>query len=135
MALRAVTLTPAARRLELTRDGWRKQVETTLTRAADALTRDDLDTLAALFDELDGWGEEQRAYQARRQLTELAFSSSERMRLDRWIELYLVVAGKLLESLERNPNEPVLLNYAGVLLYEVGEASAADTLFAAAEKL
>ena len=85
MALRSVTLTPAARRLTLTRDGWRKQVETTLAQAAAALRANDLPTLATRWDELDGWGDEQRAYQARRQLVEQAFTTSEGLRVDRWI--------------------------------------------------
>src|SRR3954454_14754436 len=104
MALRAVTLTPAARRLTLSKDGWRKQVETTLTHAKDALRRDDLETVAALFAELETWGDEQRAYQACRQLTEVAFTAADSMRLERWIDLYLVVAGKLLDRLERSPS-------------------------------
>jgi len=135
MALRAVTLTPASRRLTLSRDGWRKQVETTLGQAAEALHANDLDTLATLWDEVEGWDDEQRAYQARRQLTEQAFAATEQQRLDRWLEVYLVTAAKLLSALERNPDEPVLLNYAGVLLYELGEVNAADALFAAAERL
>jgi tetratricopeptide (TPR) repeat protein len=135
MALRAVTLTPAARRLTLNKDGWRKQVETTLTQASEAVRRDDLETVSKIFDELETWGDEQRAYQARRQLVELAFTAADSMRLDRWIELYLVVAGKVLDELERNAAEPVLLNYSGVLLFEVGETGAADALFAVAQRL
>src|SRR5947199_177172 len=65
MALRAVTLTPAARRLTLSKDGWRTQVETTLAHAADALNRDELDAFAAQFDALESWADEQRAYQPR----------------------------------------------------------------------
>ncbi len=135
MALRAVTLTPAARRLSLPGDGWRQQVETTMRHASEAVRLGDLEALTGLFDELEGWADEQRAYQARRRLTELAFTSADGMGLDRWLELYLLVAGKLLDDLERNPAEPVLLNYAGVLLFEVGETSAADALFAAAQRL
>src|SRR6185437_1864715 len=99
MALRAVTLTPAARRLSLPGDGWRQQVETTMRHASEAVRLGDLETLTGLFDELEGWADEQRAYQARRRLTELAFTSADGMGLDRWLELYLLVAGKLLDDL------------------------------------
>ena len=135
MALRAVTLTPASRRLTLTREGWRKQVETTVTQAALALRERDLESLGSIFDELDDWDDGQRGYQVRRQLAELAFTAAESLQANQWIELYLLVVGKLLDALEREPAEPVLLNYAGVLLYEVGEIGAADGLFAAAERL
>jgi tetratricopeptide (TPR) repeat protein len=135
MALRAVTLTPAGRRLTLTRDGWRRQIETTLTQAALALREHDVETLGEIFDELDEWGDDQRAYQARRQLAELAFTAAETLRANQWIELFLMVTGKLLDALEAEPAEPVLLNYTGVLLYEIGQVAGADALFAAAERL
>jgi tetratricopeptide (TPR) repeat protein len=135
MALRTVTLTPANRRLELPREGWRKQVETTLTHAAAALREADFDTLDAVFAELDNWEDEQRAYQARRQLVELAFAAADRLRIDQWLDLYVRVADVLVRSLVREPNEPVLLNYTGVLLYEIGEIAAADALFVAAMRL
>ncbi len=41
----------------------------------------------------------------------------------------------LVAHLERTPAEPVLLNYAGVMLYELGEAPAAQALFGAAVRL
>ncbi|HEY4347353.1 MAG TPA: glycosyltransferase [Gaiellaceae bacterium] len=135
MALRAVTLTPASRRLTHSRDGWRRQVETTLAQAALALRDGELQTLVALFDELETWGDEQRAYQARRQLVELAFTAADRLRVDQWIELYLTVAEKLAKSLDTNPNEPVMLNYLGIVMFEIGEAAAAEALFAAAKRL
>ena len=135
MGLRTVSLSPGARRLTLSRDGWRRQVETTLAQAAGAIRDDDLAALVALFDEIDDWADDQRAYQGRRQLTELAFSATEQLRLETWIELYLTIATKLVDALAPNPNEPVLLNYAGVLLYELGEVSAAEALFDGAGRL
>ncbi|HEX4521682.1 MAG TPA: glycosyltransferase [Gaiellaceae bacterium] len=135
MALRAVTLTPAGRRLTLTREGWRKQVEATLSQGALALRERDVETLGAIFDEVEEWGDDQRAYQARRQLAELAFTAAETLPTNQWIELFLTVVGKLLDTLENEAAEPVLLNYSGVLLYEIGQMGAADALFAAAERL
>jgi len=135
MALRAVTLIAASRRLTMSRAAWRKQVETTLTHGASALRDGDVATIGALFAEIDEWGDDQRAYQARRQLVELSFAAADKLRNEAWIELYVVVAEKILIALDRDPNEPVLLNYAGVLLYEIGQVTAAETLFAAAARL
>jgi tetratricopeptide (TPR) repeat protein len=133
MALRTVTL--SSERLSLSREGWRQQLRTTLTHAAVAVGDGDLATFGELFAEIDDWDDAQRAYQARRQLAELAFAAAEQLRQQAWIELYLVVAERLVDALGCDPNEPVLLNYTGVLLYEVGEAAAADALFSAAARL
>ncbi len=41
----------------------------------------------------------------------------------------------LLGALELDAREPLLLNFAGVFLYEIGELAGADALFEAAERL
>ncbi len=78
---------------------------------------------------------EQSLAQARCQLAELAFSASSQLPQAQWSNVYLIVADALLESLATNPAEPVLLNYTGVFLYEVGELGRADALFRAAARL
>src|SRR6266516_4349199 len=47
----------------------------------------------------------------------------------------LATATAALDALEAEPREPVLLNYAGVALYEVGALQAAELLFGAASDL
>jgi tetratricopeptide (TPR) repeat protein len=49
--------------------------------------------------------------------------------------LYAALAGGGLEALAREPREPVLLNYAGVALYELWSLDAARALFEAARRL
>ncbi|MGE4428577.1 MAG: glycosyltransferase [Solirubrobacteraceae bacterium] len=47
----------------------------------------------------------------------------------------LTVAAALIPALEAEPREPVLLNHAGVALYELGELDAAEALFDATLRL
>ena len=49
--------------------------------------------------------------------------------------LFVAVAGAALDALEEEPREPVLLNYAGVALYELWSLDAAEALFKAARRL
>ncbi|HZO36583.1 MAG TPA: glycosyltransferase [Solirubrobacteraceae bacterium] len=48
---------------------------------------------------------------------------------------YLATARGLITALETDAREPVLLNYAGVALYELGELGGAAALFGAADRL
>jgi hypothetical protein len=50
-------------------------------------------------------------------------------------EAFLAGAVVAVEALEDEPREPVLLNLAGVLIYELGAVVAAETLFRAAQRL
>jgi glycosyltransferase involved in cell wall biosynthesis/thioredoxin-like negative regulator of GroEL len=50
-------------------------------------------------------------------------------------ERFLAGAIAAVEALEDTPREPVLLNFAGVLLYELGAIVAAESLFRAAQRL
>ncbi len=49
--------------------------------------------------------------------------------------LFVAVADAALDALEEEPREPVLLNYAGVALYELWSLDAAHALFKAASRL
>ncbi|MBX5441428.1 MAG: glycosyltransferase [Solirubrobacteraceae bacterium] len=49
--------------------------------------------------------------------------------------VFLAVADAAVTMLEEEPREPVILNTAGVALYELGELTAAERLFKAAERL
>src|SRR3954451_24142616 len=98
--------------------GWRSRVEDATNRPAVAIAAGDLAGLDAIFDELDGWDDLQRAYQARCRLAELALAFTP-AQPSAWPPVFSAVARRLLDALDREPGEPVLLNYAGVLLYEL----------------
>jgi tetratricopeptide (TPR) repeat protein len=126
-----------------------------LARADDALGRHDLAGWAAAFTaagELDG----DLAFEARIRLVEAAMrdpapatpsghgpgsrpgtppESGASSRPARTAERLHAVASALVGVLEDEPREPVLLNQAGVLLYELGGLAAGEALFRAALRL
>ncbi len=114
--------------------GWRTRVEDATNRAAAAMAAGDLAALDAIFDQVDGWDDPQRGYQCRRRLAELtlAFTPSQ---AGAWPPVFATTARRILDALEREPREPVLLNYAGVLLYELSAMGGAESLFKAAMRL
>jgi len=113
---------------------WRTRVDDVQRRAAQALDTADLNGLAALFGDLDGWADEQRAYQARCRIAEATLAYRP-LQASLWPPAFAVTARRLLDALEREPSEPVLLNLTGVLLYELGETGGAEALFRAALRL
>jgi hypothetical protein len=114
--------------------GWRSRVEDATNRAAAAMAGGDLGGLDAIFDQLEGWDDLQRAYQARCRVAELALAFTP-PQASAWPQVFAATARRLLDALEREPREPVLLNYAGVLLYELTAMGAAESLFKAAMRL
>jgi glycosyltransferase involved in cell wall biosynthesis len=114
--------------------GWRMRVESTTTRAASALAGGDMRELERLFDELEGWDDAQRAYQARCRLAELVLAYRPQQ-ADAWVSAFVTASKCLLDALARTPSEPVLLNLTGVLLYELTELGGAEALFRAAIRL
>src|SRR5919204_1958308 len=127
MALRTSTL-PSSRPAPA---DWRARVEQTVAGAAAAVTTGDLAKLADAFAEVAGWDDAHRAHQARCGIVEvvLAYRPSSP---DAWVGPFFTSASCLLDALEREPREPALLNHAGVFLYELLEAAAAEDLFKAA---
>jgi len=134
MALRTVTLEPETRQPTLSAAEWRRRLERVGSDAAAAIASGRLDDLRALFAEVGDW-EPNRAYEARRTLVELAFATSAGLGESRWVPLYFAVAEELLDVLGRTPSEPVLLNYLGILLYELGDLHAAEAVFRATMRL
>ena len=133
MALRTSSL-PSSTSAAAPAADWRVRVQQTVAAASTAIAAGDLDRLATAFVELGEWDDRQRAYQARCGIVEavLAYrpASSEA-----WVGPFVVAAAALLDALEAEPREPVLLNHAGVFLYELLEAAAAEDLFKAALRL
>jgi tetratricopeptide (TPR) repeat protein len=104
-------------------------------RAQAALTTRDLAGYRALFGAAGEQSDPNRAYQARRVLIEQALAACQTAPPAQCIELFTEVARAAVEALEREPREPVLLNYAGVAFYELWSLDAAKALFHAAQRL
>src|SRR3954451_6758180 len=111
------------------------RLERIVNTAAAAVRQGRPEELEQIHADLAEWDDEQRAFQARRQLVELVFASQGTLPDGEWIPAYVVTARAVLGELAKNPAEPVLLNYAGVLLYELLETAAAEQLFKAASRL
>ncbi len=82
----------------------------------------------ALREPLD-WPDPQRSYEAVRRLCQLVLDTGPSLPRPVWIELYAETADGLADVLERSPSEPVLLNVAGTLLYELTQHDAAAVVF------
>ena len=103
--------------------------------AAACLDRHDLDGYAALFAQADELADVHARYAARTKLVEAALRAGQAADRARVPAIYLAAARATIGLLEDEPREPVLLNYAGVLLYELWSLDAAAALFAAARRL
>ncbi len=77
----------------------------------------------------------QRRYQAAKRLIERGLSLAASRAGGELIELLVVLAQAVTTQLEAEPAEPVLLNYAGVIFYELWSLEAARALFVAARRL
>jgi tetratricopeptide (TPR) repeat protein len=103
-------------------------------RAATLLDAHDLDgwrRLVSSAAELPGHNDR---YHARRLLIESTLAHRKATPA-RTAERFLAGAVAALDALEAEPREPVFLNFAGVLLYELGAVVAAEALFRAAQRL
>jgi tetratricopeptide (TPR) repeat protein len=135
MGLRITTVAPGtAAESPLTVDP-RARLARVLAECSAAVRSLDFSRLGVAFADTATWDDGQRAFQAQRQLVELAFAAQEQLDTAAWIDLYLETASALVAVLEREPSEPVMLNYLGVLLYELTEVDAAGSLFRAAGSL
>jgi len=103
--------------------------------AAACLDRHDLDGYGALFTQAGELADVHARYAARAQLVEAALRAGQVVDRARVPAIYLAAARAAVALLEEEPREPVLLNYAGVLLYELWSLDAAAALFAAARRL
>ncbi|MBV9803028.1 MAG: glycosyltransferase [Solirubrobacterales bacterium] len=95
-----------------------------------------LDRYKALFDRAAEHEDSHARYHARVLLIEEGLSaSSKAASTTQATQLFVAVADGALRALEEEPREPVLLNYAGVALYELWSLDAARALFKAAQRL
>src|SRR4051794_31953444 len=104
-------------------------------RAQACLAAGDLKGYRELFAHVAEIEDPHRRYQARRTLIEQGLGAASRTPSKDVPALFLAVARSAVELLEAEPREPVLLNYAGVALYELGALDAAEAFFRACRRL
>ena len=104
-------------------------------RAADALARGDLDGFRARFADAAALDDVHARYASRKQLVEEGLRHAQIERRARVAAVYAALAHELVAVLEEEPREPTLLNYAGVVFYELWSLGAAQALFEAARRL
>src|SRR3954462_8820011 len=89
-------------------------------RAQACLAARDLKGYRELFAHVAGVDDPHRRDQARRTLVEQGLAAASGAPSKAVPPLFLAGARRAVERLEEDPREPVLLNYAGVALYELG---------------
>src|SRR4051794_33212297 len=112
-----------------------REAERLDARAQTCLAAGDLKSYRALFEHAAALEDPHRRYQARRTLVEQGLSAASKTPSKDVPALFLTVARCTVELLEEEPREPILLNYAGVALYELGALDAAEKLFKACRRL
>ncbi|HEY4280279.1 MAG TPA: glycosyltransferase [Conexibacter sp.] len=129
MALR-LTATTSSRPIAASAD-----VDPIGTLAVELLTSGDLDGYRDLFAQAESIDDIHMRYTRRRTLLEAALEAVRSADPGRVPSIYLAAAGASIAVLEQEPREPLLLNYAGVLFYELWELRGAGVLFDAAARL
>src|SRR3954454_13258483 len=104
-------------------------------RAQACLSAGDLKSYRALFGQTATIEDPHRRYHARRTLVEQGLAAAANTQSKDVPALFLAVATRTVELLEQEPREPILLNYAGVALYELGALDAAEKLFKTCRRL
>jgi glycosyltransferase involved in cell wall biosynthesis len=97
------------------------------------LGRGDVAAYKALFAEVAEDSDPNRRYRARTTLLELAMGNHAAPKLTPKVLLAGAQGG--VDMLEEEPREPLLLNYTGVLFYELGALNPAEQLFKSAKRL
>ncbi len=104
-------------------------------RARALLDSGDLEGYRSLFDRAEAIDSPHRRYWANRSLLEQGLAVAGGTSPAALPALLATVSSGALQTLEREPREPRLLNYAGVALYGLGSLDAAGSMFAAAGRL
>jgi tetratricopeptide (TPR) repeat protein len=132
MGIRTTTLTPTAATFDAA--DWARRLDALGLAFESAADAGDEGRMAELLAEPERWEDPHRRHALRKRLVEAALATSARG-VRRWQTAFALALEPLVAHLERTPAEPVLLNYAGVMLYELGEVPAAQALFGAALRL
>ncbi|HEX3851368.1 MAG TPA: hypothetical protein VHW01_10410, partial [Polyangiaceae bacterium] len=104
-------------------------------RASAVLTQGDTTAYLALFDEAAAIEHDVYRYYGRRLLLEQGFAALARVSDRTAVATLLTMAHAIVTVLEAEPAEPVMLNYGGVIFYELWSLNAAQSLFDAARRL
>ena len=131
MALRLTDATPSPENKPVPAA---EQTVSLAARAQNALSRRDLAAYRALFAEAAAIEDVHRRYEARKHLLEAGLANDGRD-VDAMASVFAVVATAALDVLADEPREPLVLNYAGIAFYEIGELGAAEALFKASRRL
>ncbi len=100
------------------------------------LSLNNLDRYKALFDRATANEDSHARYHARVLLIEEGLAATGKLTSQaQTAQLFVAIATAALSALEDEPREPVLLNYAGIALYELWSLDAAHDLFKAAQRL
>jgi hypothetical protein len=132
MGIRTTTLSPTAATLDPA--DWSRRLDALGLAFESAAEAGDEARMAELLGEPERWEDPHRRHALRKRLVEAALATPARG-ARRWQTAFVMALEPLMGHLERTPAEPVLLNYAGVMLYELGQAPAAQALFDAAARL
>jgi tetratricopeptide (TPR) repeat protein len=100
-----------------------------------ALASGDLRAYTELFDAAAAHADLHRRYRARCLLLQAALTTAGSVSPRRASQIFLTAACEAVKLLEEEPREPVLLNYAGVAIYELWGLDSAQALFEAALRL
>jgi glycosyltransferase involved in cell wall biosynthesis len=114
---------------------WQRAIARVTAAASGAVRSGDADALRRSYEDAAAFEDPHRVFQARKLVTEAVFGQSQVLAVEDWRRLYAAAAETLFAVLAGDPLQPVFLNYAGVLVYELGEAAAAEQLFKAALRL
>lgn len=114
---------------------WRADINEVLGAVTAAVRLGSTDGLRDALAPVAGWRDYQRAYQAIKHTTDIVAHGGEGLPQAGWARLYLELAQYLTDRLEQHPAEPAMINSLGVLLYELGDAGSAKTLFRTAALL
>src|SRR3954468_19566508 len=123
MGLRTTTLEKHG--AETSAIDWQRRLDALELETETAVASRDPERVRGLFDEAAAWPDANRAHQARKSVVEAVLATPQRFGAPVWMALYATSADALLVQLEAEPREPLILNYAGVLLYELAETKAA----------
>ena len=104
-------------------------------RAQQLLAAGDLEGYRKLFAGIETIEDPHRRYWVASSLIERGLAASASASPARLAELFAVVGAGALDVLESEPSEPKLLNYAGVIFYELWSLDAAAAMFKAAKRL
>jgi tetratricopeptide (TPR) repeat protein len=104
-------------------------------RASSLLSAGDIEGYRKLLGSAAEHTDVSRRYQARITLLEQGLHAAGQAPAARSADIFIAVAQSALDLLEANQREPLILNYAGVALYELWSLDAARELFQAALRL